>query len=604
MIGISLSLPGNVLHTEPQTLEFEKIATFIGGNGSGKSTILKSIFEEKLAGKRYQDYKIVCFSSGQNESYSKSFSAYLNKERLQRNALNLDCFYYDKLWSKLLIFLATTSQHTGLVRNFLKQNNYVVDNEFDEDTTTKLSFNVKVEEPYTKLVKEAVEDEEKGETDVITNKSYHQTLRSFINKLVSETYTFTAPLDKKNVQLTQDVLSKISFETGEQASFDSMVMFFTQAADNDYFIDKSSINLTFEKNTGSGGSTILGLEDLSDGEYQLLFLLALIDLFDTEETIFLLDEADSHLHYKNIDKIWSVFNNIQGRIITTTHLLDSITKSGIKKLKVIDNGQVKPGQKLEYLIDRLKELSEISNTQLQALSMSENIVYIDDENDWDIFKLLVIKKLADSTEEKLSIKRKLDNFVVIKQESSYQNGTEVFARSKLGRLGNFVEYLEGHPHKTKNVYLICDRDELQLTRIGTGKCDLLVKGDSINKYNNEKLTSHLLSWKRREIKHYLLSYTALLDVGNIASVENELDLGTKSKLSANLSGDYTTDSIYNDKLSSLKSDIVKRVIDPHINTHKQGFSIEKANDYINRIPKDEISEDIVNMYNYLASKND
>ena len=69
MTTISLPLPVNVLHTQPQTLEFDKIATFIGGNGSGKSTILKSIFDEKLNGTSYQDYKIVCFSSGQNESY-------------------------------------------------------------------------------------------------------------------------------------------------------------------------------------------------------------------------------------------------------------------------------------------------------------------------------------------------------------------------------------------------------------------------------------------------------------------------------------------------------------------------------------------------------
>jgi AAA15 family ATPase/GTPase len=70
MTAISLPLPVNVLHTEPQTLEFDKIVIFIGGNGSGKSSILKSIFEEKLKAHEYQEYKIVCFSSGQNENYS------------------------------------------------------------------------------------------------------------------------------------------------------------------------------------------------------------------------------------------------------------------------------------------------------------------------------------------------------------------------------------------------------------------------------------------------------------------------------------------------------------------------------------------------------
>lgn len=50
MATISLPLPPNVLHDQPQELKFDKIATFIGGNGSGKSTILKSIFDEKLKG--------------------------------------------------------------------------------------------------------------------------------------------------------------------------------------------------------------------------------------------------------------------------------------------------------------------------------------------------------------------------------------------------------------------------------------------------------------------------------------------------------------------------------------------------------------------------
>ena len=44
----TLNLPSNILHNQPQILEFDKIATFIGGNGSGKSAILKSIFDKKL----------------------------------------------------------------------------------------------------------------------------------------------------------------------------------------------------------------------------------------------------------------------------------------------------------------------------------------------------------------------------------------------------------------------------------------------------------------------------------------------------------------------------------------------------------------------------
>ena len=140
MAEISLPLPGNALHKEEQVLKFDKIATFIGGNGSGKSSILKSIFDEKLkpTSALYQDYKIVCFSSGQNESYSERFTHYLNTERKDKKALNLDCFYYDKSLAKLLIFLSTTGNQNGLVRQFLRHKGYVIEGEFEEDDSILL----------------------------------------------------------------------------------------------------------------------------------------------------------------------------------------------------------------------------------------------------------------------------------------------------------------------------------------------------------------------------------------------------------------------------------------------------------------------------------
>ncbi|MCQ8879699.1 hypothetical protein NQT69_16995 [Pseudoalteromonas shioyasakiensis] len=292
MAAISLPLPGNALHPEAQILDFEKIATFIGGNGSGKSSILKSIFDEKLkpGSTLYEDYKVVCFSSGQNESYSERFAHYLNTERANKRALSLDCFYYDKSLAKLLIFLSTTGDHSGLVRKFLRQNNYVVENDFDEDESTKLSFDVKVDKAYLEQVKQASKEEASGNSDVITNKAYHQTLSNFINSLIDDSYDFRDSIALKTVSLSQSKISEVSFETDEQTSFDSKTMFFTQAADNDYFIVRSSIKIEFSTgNEWEGeGTKTLRLEDMSDGEYQLLFLYALVDLFDRETLCFYL----------------------------------------------------------------------------------------------------------------------------------------------------------------------------------------------------------------------------------------------------------------------------------------------------------------------------
>ncbi|MCE9793701.1 ATP-binding protein [Shewanella indica] len=603
MATISLPLPPNVLYKEAQQIEFDKIATFIGGNGSGKSTILKSIFDEKLKGSLYEDFKVVCFSSGQNESYSERFAHYLNNERKDKRALSLDCFYYDKSLAKLLVFLSTTGNQNGLVRKFLRHNDYVVENEFEEDGSTKITFDIKVDKAYVSLVEQAKKEEAQGNSDVMTNKAYHLTLSNFINTLADDSYDFSRPLELKTIQLSQSGLSNVSFETDEHTSFDSKIMFFTQAADNDYFVVKKSLNLEFLKVNSSSGeeSKPLRLEDLSDGEYQLLFLYALVDLFDRENTLFLFDEADSHLHYKNIDHLWSTFNKISGRALTTTHLIDSISKSGIDKLKVIEKGEIKSGEKISYLASRLKELSEINNTQLKAMSIAENIVFMDDEDDWFIFKQLAIRKLAETEEKKAQMISFLNKFIVIKQESGFEKDSQVFGHAKIKRLDNFVGYLEGHLHNTKNVYLICDRDEYLLNNIGTKKCKLLVQNNGIQKFNKNKLTSHLLSWKRREIKHYLVSPTAL--VNTVDDLNEIFDLGRKTGLAEGSPGDYDTNGKYNDKLASIESNLVKDLVDPYVKD-EVGFCSNKTQAFVNRIPKEEISEDIVEMYNYLVKTNE
>ncbi|EHH0804550.1 ATP-binding protein, partial [Vibrio vulnificus] len=470
MAIVSLPLPPNVLYDQPQELKFDKIATFIGGNGSGKSTILKSIFDEKLKGSLYEEFKVVCFSSGQNESYSERFAHYLNTERKDKRALNLDCFYYDKSLAKLLIFLSTTGNQNGLVRKFLRHNGYVIESEFEEDDSTKISFDIKVDKAYVSLVGQAQKEEDQGNSDVMTNKAYHLTLSNFINTLVDESYDFSQPIELKTIQLSQSELSKVSFETDEHTSFDSKIMFFTQAADNDYFVVKKSLNLEFLKVIGSSGedSKPLRLEDLSDGEYQLLFLYALIDLFDRENTLFLFDEADSHLHYRNIDRLWEVYNEIKGSLITTSHLLDSIAKAGIDKLRTIECGEVQYANSSFKLLQRLEALSEVEETQYKIVSMYKNVVVMDHAHDWEIFKLLLKRKL--SIDEEYSdemIEDSLSDFICLSISSGFVEGQDknTFGDNKINWLKNYERFLttlktlKKLKAKTERVFMICDADE-------------------------------------------------------------------------------------------------------------------------------------------------
>lgn len=622
MATVSLPLPPNVLYRQPQQLKFDKIATFIGGNGSGKSTILKSIFDEKLKGSLYEEFKVVCFSSGQNESYSNYFSEHLNAERAKKNALNLDCFYYEKSLAKLLIFLSTTGNQNGLVRQFLRRNGYVIESEFEEDNSTKIMFSVKVDKAYCDLVQKAHLKEDKGDSDVLTNKAYHLTLSNFINTLVDDSYDFSQPLGLKTIQLSQSELSRVSFETDEHTSFDSKIMFFTQAADNDYFVVKKSFNLEFVKVDGSSEeeNKLLRLEDMSDGEYQLLFLYALIDLFDRENTLFLFDEADSHLHYKNIDRLWEVYNKIEGSLITTSHLLDSIAKAGIDKLRTIERGEVQYTNSSFKLLQRLEALSEVEETQYKIVSMYKNIVVMDHAHDWEIFKLLLKKKLSNDEEYSDEIiESSLSDFICLSISSGFVEGQDknTFGDNKINWLKNYERFLttlktlKKLKAKTERVFMICDADEYPNNLIGTAENPFLVKGHSFKpteppKPSKQKTAKDpkplkkvaLLSWKRREIKHYLLSYTAL----GTACDEINRYYAEDCHLKVGKNGDVGIDGKFNSYLAKHPSSSVKKIVDPYINVDGKGFCIEEAQKYISKIIPEEISDDIVDMYNYLVKK--
>ncbi|AHF00815.1 ABC transporter ATP-binding protein [Thiomicrospira aerophila AL3] len=598
---MELTLPPNPLHNQPQVLHINKVAALIGENGSGKSSILQSVFEQRLSKADHTDLNVVGFSSGQNENYSAKFSEYLRKERKAGRGLTLECLYFDKPWSKLLIFLATAIKRKGKVRTFLVERNYVSQSADLDDESTVLKCAFKVEKNYVDRVKEALKCQEQGETDTLRDTPYFRALESFISNLVSGNFEFEETLKKQQVEIPANRLIDVSFDynrrvhlsdslvlsggeedSGDQnniSPFSPEISFFTQAANNDYFIDKSSCKLIFKNG--------LELDQLSDGEYQLLFLYSLIDLFDAENTLFLFDEADSHLHYKNVEKLWSLLHSIKGYAITTTHLLDSISakENRIEHLKVVENGRINEDNKIKQLINRLSVLSRAKSVEFEVCGKLPNIALLDDYNDWLIFTLLANKKGHDITV--------LKTVHAMKKLSSYTTVNETFGKGKIdwiSRLSNVESEIE-----TSNIFMICDRDEAALDWNDNG---VSVNGQiyrelltSIRWPRGVRVNSYLLAWKRREIKNYLLSYTALSQ-HNVLNQINNRNIAASNHLQPNTSDD-------NDDIRRLNA---KSVIDPLINTDGIGLDIEKLQAYIDLIPADEISEDITNMYNFIIGK--
>lgn len=589
---MDLTLSPNPLHNAGQILSFDKVATLIGENGSGKSCILQSIFDTKLAGNDFDELRVVCFSSGQNENFSERFSRYLSQERRAGRSLNLQCFYFDKSWAKLLIFLATCLHSGGKVREFLRSNDYVEEQEVTEtkfdDTSSRLAMKFKVDRHYAERVQEALAAEAQGEVETLRSTPYFRSLASFIENNVDEQYDFEQALRKRSVELSSQRLLAASYvserpeddEDGEEQAQQRIqdnptISFFTQAADNNYFIDRDGLKLSLKDG--------LELDQLSDGEYQLLFLYALIDLFDAENTLFLLDEADSHLHYQNIDRLWGILKRLQGRAITTTHLLDSITANEFHAIKVVEQGRIRDDDKLKQLIARLSILSRATSVEYEVCAKTDNLALMDHPNDWEIFLRLVDRKGLD--------KSKLKAVSVLEKPSSCASDNELLGKAKI----DWAERLSkaDGPIATSNVFLICDRDEANPTY--DGQFGVRVTGDKYKKLirpitQGKTIKIHLLAWKRREIKNYLLSHTALSHHGRLAEI-NSAELAQAHHLTANNPGD-------NEGIRRLA---VKDTINPLING-PDGLCPQKLQAYIDLIPPDEISEDIANMYTFIVGK--
>lgn len=508
----------------------------------------------------------------------------------------LSSFYYDKTWSKLLVFLATALVRDGKTRTFLLEKGYAKESQDinRDDLSSKLSFSFRVDRRYAQRVQDALKKEEVGEKGTLRQTPFYRSLESFVEELIDREYLFEEKLSTKTIELSSYDLLSVKFarinpdEDLDEVDFgdDPSISFLTQAV-NGNFINKRSFKLKLLGN--------IELDDLSDGEYQLLFLYALIDLFDAPNTLFLFDEADSHLHYKNVEKLWSLLHSIQGHAITTTHLLDSISakENRIEHLKVVEHGRINEDNKIKQLISRLSVLSRAKSVEFEVCGKLPSIAMLDDENDWVIFVKLAEKKGHDVT--------RIATISPLKKSSSYTCDDDTLGEIKV----NWVKALGSSESQifTRKIFLICDRDEanpnwkpngVQLAGRTYGE---LVS--SIKWAEGYRVDTFLLAWKRREVKHYLLSFTALSHHNQLNTINND-HLAAGFHLKPNDSGD-------NDGIRKLSSDIVKAATHNLINNltddeHEKGLCMEKLQAYIDLIPKEEISEDITNMYNFIIGK--
>ncbi len=589
---MQITIERNKIHNEPQTINVDrKVLTLLGENGCGKSAILEAIFK-KFSHEITSERQVISFSSGINESFSRLFESSIKEQ--QRFIINSDqddvriensinTFYFDPSWVRLLVFAATSLKPEGKVRSLLQAKNLVVADEDDVDTSTRLKFTMRVGKQYVNRVLNALE-KEKVEFDYasIRRSFFFKYLTDLIFHVNGNTVDIEAGETLRKSTFTLDA-ADLALVLGTDTN--RLFAFLAWATRNDQFIFRNECNLRFLDH--------YELNSLSDGEFQLLTIYALIDLFDEDNTLYLLDEMDSHLYFENVRKLWNTFSDIDGKLITTTHSADSIIQNDFSSLKLVQNGRIESNTIANNVLERLEALSSGENYKYFLAGKVNYIVLIEDFSDWFIFRELARKKVGNFNDELIQ------NMHYIKCSSGYHHGGELFGNTKLDWVEKFKE--SNSTHLTKSIYLICDRDNLPVQDVmETG---LVRNAKASNRQNRLRLNengkhAYLMSWRRREIENYLLSYTMLENHGLLERVND--DLGRNYQLRKD-------DPADNDQVRRLD---VKGIIQPlyqkddiiELDTSERGLDFEKLKTIIDEIPASEISEDIENLYNFIVEK--
>lgn len=571
----------------------QNILTLIWENGSWKSTILESILEKKLD---LEEWLVIAYSSWLNESFTSVLKPYIDKNKsltingdieVESSNRLLNWFYFTKEWAALLIFLAYSLKKKWLVSTFFwdEKQAYLI----PKDSDFFIQLDIEIGKTYIKTLEKS-----EWEHKSLLTSDFHIKLEKLMNNLRLGTLW---NWQKKGKDWS--ISEKRQYEFEKDGKFTSMVLFSEDVKDifgtdkdkilnflwlltnKNYFLNPQDVKLYFDKG--------LSLNSLSDGEFQLLIVYALLDIFDSWDTVFLFDEVDSHLHYKNLNILWENLRSIQWKIITTTHIPDSILNNDIAQIRLVREWIIDKDNTPNSLLNRLENISDKNVYEKKVASNIEYICLIDDCTDWFIFlEFAKIKKwtLYDT---------KIESIHPVKCNSGFKwQPNEIFWWKKLNWIDDFIA--KNSNFKTKKIFSICDKDECPIAQIGED-----MKFKEYHNGKNSKVQQfwgtwniYYLSWKRREIENYFLSYTLLSEVWLLEQVNNELGWSQKIQSWNPWDNNWVRDF--------QAKEIVQMFAQKDLNWNMVWKEYDDLKQIIEKIPANEISDDIEKMYNFIISK--
>lgn len=236
-------------------------------------------------------------------------------------------------------------------------------------------------------------------------------LKEVLNIVVDETITidFTFDLSKypsytRNNEVLE-LINRINPEpknTNVNISINTLRTFEIGAANNDDFVKRVFLYLYIasmpQKNKVIKADKIitnikinfngLDVKSLSEGEKKLLLIKAIMDVLGNENSLFLFDEPDSHLHISRKKEVKKYLDKSNHFSVLTTHspaLLHSIKDENVRILSNgVDGLEVIPAEKVKA-IEKLSEGAFTLMDATLAFATTKDILLVEGTNDYKYF---------------------------------------------------------------------------------------------------------------------------------------------------------------------------------------------------------------------------
>ncbi len=582
----------------------------IGNNGSGKSSLMESLFSTYI---NDSDKSIVGFTSGQNENFTELFGPHLQKVRKLLNSGKVSptkTLFFDRKWSSLLILLATFFKRaprdadgfaaTGMCSQYLLNKNYKIRN---------FSFSLEVPKKFFELY--SVDD---------FQTSY---FAQFIEQLTGVDANTVGPL-KAKVFSVADMATDSQADTNQDGVITSQIIlglsrlldsisgdftdrikqihhfiyFFQIASIANSYLNLDENNLEFDVQ-----SKAVGFGHISDGEYQLLSVYAIVDLFGDQFDFILLDEVDSHVHTSAVPDLWTTLSKVKDSVVvTSTHSPVSLKYINTNRILSLRDGSVREGiLKLSDLQQIFDSKHSSENVLALCFRFSKQIILIDGLKDWEILIALFKRKLG------VRFQSGLLNYSVHELPSSRNNihedkdSKDKFVESLRRIYQNDLDLEDQGKIELLSLISLKDRDNMPLQgAYSTNDTFNVVKKISTPLPLSQRapLKTMEIYLHRREIENYLLTKSL------VQSAEPRKIIGNDSN-GAPQTREQVLESFDNEEYVStldVKKFISEKICVNDSTSPNQGFSIELLNQYVDTIPQEEISDYLEPLHKFLCSQ--